>query len=706
MSQRVRLFLVVTSALAAAACSQGQRTAPPPIDGASSSAGSDGSAAVSADSHFTAADVVPGTGGAFGAGGVTETGGGSGGASASGGTGATPDAGADMTGETGGRGGSDAAQDAEADMPSATGGTGGVRDAGADATVATGGSADSGMFDGPDGAVDGGAAAACVPGDTRSCAKAGLLGSCAGGVQRCDTGGVWLACSILPQAKDTCVPGHDDNCNGVPNEGCSCTEGALETCGPASNVGICVRGVSTCTAGKWGPCVGAKYATALDCTSSADNDCDGVPDNVPSMSCPCTVGSSFACDTHPQDGIGTCHAGSQTCIIPGDGSSTVLGPCTGSVGPAKELCDGKDENCDGQVNEAVTCTHVPVQAIAAGAGHTCALLTDGTGRCWGTNSSGQLGDMTKVDQATPVVVSVMDGPGRSTAITAGFIHTCALPQTGGTICWGDDTYGELGDGTSNDGVVQNLSGSVQAIVAGGNHTCAIVSGAVRCWGKGADGQLGFGTPYLNKTTPVPVYTPSPATALALGAGHTCALLQDETVNCWGDNSYGQVGVGTKILAEDSATAVAGISNAIAIAAGDYFSCAVLADNTARCWGYNGKGQLGDGTNDMQFSPTTVLGLNHVTSIAAGTSHTCALITDGTVRCWGDNSMGQVGDGTGINRLNSVAVVGLANVTAISAGGEHTCALLADATVWCWGGMPGQLGSGSEDPTTPSKVLLP
>ena len=176
--------------------------------------------------------------------------------------------------------------------------------------------------------------------------------------------------------------------------------------------------------------------------------------------------------------------------------------------------------------------------------------------------------------------------------------------------------------------------------------------------------------------------------------HTCAILNDGTARCWGANSSGQLGDGTTT---DKAlpTQVSGLSNAISITAGWDHTCALLNDGTVKCWGYNSIGQLGDGTTSNRLTPVSVSGITNATSVAAGGAHTCALLSDGTARCWGWNYYGQLGDGTTTDRSTPVSVSGITNAISIVAGWDHTCALLNDGTVKCWGeNNTGQLGDGT------------
>jgi alpha-tubulin suppressor-like RCC1 family protein len=186
----------------------------------------------------------------------------------------------------------------------------------------------------------------------------------------------------------------------------------------------------------------------------------------------------------------------------------------------------------------------------------------------------------------------------------------------------------------------------------------------------------------------------PAPAIAAGGGDTCARSAAGAVKCWGYNGYGELGDGTTTN-RLVPTTIAGLTGVTAISTGTQHTCAVLAGATVKCWGRNAFGEVGDGTTTNRFVPTAVAGLTGVSAIAAGADHTCTLVAGGTVDCWGDNAFGQVGDGTTTNRSLPTAVAGLSGVSAITAGHFHTCALLATKTVRCWGSNAyGQLGDGT------------
>jgi alpha-tubulin suppressor-like RCC1 family protein len=394
--------------------------------------------------------------------------------------------------------------------------------------------------------------------------------------------------------------------------------------------------------------------------------------------------------------------GSHTCALLSDGTARCWG-----LGLSGQL--GNNTIVSKQLVPVVVSGLSGAVAIAAGGSHTCALLANGTVRCWGLNGDGQLGDNTRSNRLTPVVVSGLTGV---VAITAGFAHTCALLADGSVRCWGANGSGQLGDGTKVDRATPVLVGNLTravAISASHAHTCALrADGTVRCWGSNFSGQIGDNSE-IDRSSPTVVQGLVNAVAISAGTAHTCALLANGTARCWGNNVHGQMGNGTIGGIRLIPVAVASsLGTAVAISAGDAHTCALLADGSAKCWGSDQFGQLGDGVfviDGIGETPTPVLagtGTFTARDIAAGRNHTCAVRANGTVACWGANDSGQIGNGTiGGNRLTPVNVPNLANVVGIAAGDAHTCATLANGTARCWGlNSSGQLGNGtvSNSPT--------
>ncbi|MEX2237781.1 MAG: hypothetical protein WEB00_09630 [Dehalococcoidia bacterium] len=324
----------------------------------------------------------------------------------------------------------------------------------------------------------------------------------------------------------------------------------------------------------------------------------------------------------------------------------------------------------------------------------------GAARAWGYDGVGQLGDGgANTNQPTPVAVS---GLTTVTAVAAGGDHALALLSDGTVRSWGSDGSGQLGNGGTNTNQATPVAvsglGGVTAIAGGNAHSLALLSdGTVRAWGSDVSGQLGDGGTNTNQATPVAVSGLSGVSAIAGGNHHSLALLDDGTVRAWGWDQYGQLGDGGTNTEQPTPVAVSGLSGVTAIAAGDNHSLALVSDGTARVWGADEAGQLGDGgTNTDQTTPVAVSGLTTVTAIAGGDNHSLALLSDGTVRAWGDDFYGQLGNSAAFDDDSStpVAVSGLSGVTAIAAGGFHSLALLSDGSVRAWGyDIFGQLGDG-------------
>lgn len=398
-------------------------------------------------------------------------------------------------------------------------------------------------------------------------------------------------------------------------------------------------------------------------------------------------------------------------------------------------------------------TRGALAALAVGTAHTCAIV-DGGGSggdlyCWGDGGNGRLGQDSTADIGSgPGQVAGLD-PIRlgapAVGVGAGDAHTCALLQGGDVKCWGNNSSGRLGlgDGWSifavgaSPGDMAALppvdlgpGASATALAVGVDHTCVILDGGdVKCWGNNTAGALGLGDTRnrgaadadMGGNLPtVDLGTGRTATAIAAGFRHTCALLDDGSVKCWGLGNSGQLG-------NDMISQIGGSSGqmgdalapvdlgpgryATAISAGSSHTCAILDNGTAKCWGSGRFGRLGtDGTrNQGNSDATTMANLGPIplpgapTQLVAGDSHTCALFSNGQASCWGNGSDGRLGTGSTSNighEPGSMAGLGPIslgrNVRAIAAGGAHTCAALTNGDVKCWGdGRDGRLGLGDE-----------
>ncbi len=436
-------------------------------------------------------------------------------------------------------------------------------------------------------------------------------------------------------------------------------------------------------------------------------------------------------------GATTCLGGACGCADPGlaqCGDACVdVTTDTASCGACGSACPGGSACVGGECS--APSAPASVTKLALGVSNSCALMSDGTVRCAGGGA--RLGEVPAVADrrvpgpAVPGIASAVDigvspyGPGNL---------VCALLGDGTAKCWGS-WWG--GDGTTTPKFTPTfvcgdadcppgtppLSGIAQ-LALGANQSCArLVDGTVRCWGDNRYGTVGDGT---TASRPAPTVVPglSGVVEIASGGYHTCARLSDGTVTCWGDNAHGQLGDGT-LTPRYSPTPVPGLTDVAEISLGDRHTCARLNDGTVRCWGGNSGGQLGVGVRSpvanwepgsftSRSTPTEVPGLAGVAALALGYSFTCARLVDGTAQCWGGN--GSFGTGTtyrgtqwaqpspvcagaeyGCSPANAADPMGgpwLSSVTQLAVGNQSLCALLADGVTRCWGlNNNGMLGVG-------------
>ena len=362
-----------------------------------------------------------------------------------------------------------------------------------------------------------------------------------------------------------------------------------------------------------------------------------------------------------------------------------------------------------------------VVALSGGGRHTCALTEGRSILCWGLNADGQLGDGTNDSSSLPVDVVGLGE--RIAEVSAGLTHTCAVTTTGTARCWGENG-GRLGNGSEEastvpvdvcaDATCSSALNNVASIAAGGFHSCAVLNdGTVLCWGNDEDGQLGDGTT-VDSLTPVVVSGLAEVSAVSLGTSSSCALTNAGAVFCWGSNVEGQIG-------DDRACGmrcplpqlVSGLESAVAqVSVGGLHACALTGLGAVLCWGFNFDGQVGDGTEDnIRIVPTQVFGLEGgVDAVSVGgrfRGHGCALLNSGTLRCWGDNDSGQVGDGSTDDRIAPVVVPELEGVVSIAAGDAHMCAITNGSDILCWGSnSAGQFGDGMTDDSLTPVLVVP
>jgi regulator of chromosome condensation (RCC1) repeat-containing protein/Regulator of Chromosome Condensation (RCC1) repeat protein len=378
--------------------------------------------------------------------------------------------------------------------------------------------------------------------------------------------------------------------------------------------------------------------------------------------------------------------------------------------------------------------------VVAGRHHTCARYEDGSVSCWGKNTTGQLGlgftDPGVVN--APNDVCLLAG---ARLLAAGFEHSCAIVEGGRVQCWGDNTSEQLGRGCevetfgSQPSQVCGMKNIVQisamglSLIATGStssHTCALSSdGGFSCWGGNQRGQLGIGSEPSSVGTPVPVpwnmATRGRPVQIAVGAGHTCVLVDTGEVYCWGDNSYGQLGAGVASSVDDPAVVSplrVELDEVVQIAAGGGHTCAITRQGLVYCWGVNAKYQLGDydptatsSANKDPSLPFLVPGVTDAVEVrpSAG-SHTCARTGDGSVFCWGENENAECGVDPSQARVGPTRVQGLGPASSIATGGNHSCAWVIGEGVKCWGQTKfGQLGNGegsAESMSDPQKEPPP
>jgi alpha-tubulin suppressor-like RCC1 family protein len=378
--------------------------------------------------------------------------------------------------------------------------------------------------------------------------------------------------------------------------------------------------------------------------------------------------------------------------------------------------------------------------VAMGGSHTCALFGNSDVRCWGKNDHGQLGlgntnnlgDDEAITSVSPIKFPVGF---KVKQIAAGFRHTCVLSDVGTVICWGNNLQGQLGYGditkrgntpstTPDQLPVINISTSkVKQIISGSaaSHTCAILENdAVKCWGNNADGQLGLGNENNNGDSPNEVEQNNPIELgtsvikqLSIGENTTCALLQNTKLHCWGSDIFGKLGLNTNgSFGDDFGEApiqqTVPLSSVTAISPGHFHSC-VIVNSKVQCWGASALGQLGYGNTDTNINPKAVGFVNlgtDVKQISTGHDSTCALLINDTVKCWGAGKDGQlgyanernIGDDDSPNNFDAVQInsdLTQGKILQIFSGIDRHCVLLESGNIKCWGINDfGQLGYGN------------
>lgn len=535
----------------------------------------------------------------------------------------------------------------------------------------------------PDDTVDD--VCACVLGSTEPCDEHPGLdgrGSCRAGTRRCTLAEdgrttVWNDCagSVGPAAADSCdVVGDDSNCDRAPNGGCECVDGVTIPCGPTTESGICQRGVSTCIGSAFSECVGAIFPERRNCASTADNDCDGNPDNVVDSACTCAVGASEVCGAHPgRDGNGSCQAGERACVLGQDNATSRFGACEGSVGPAAaDSCNvlGDDSNCDQVENSGCDC--IAGERSTCGAEHgslgvceTRSLQCGSNGR-WPTSASCAAtspeictnnadddcdGEVNEAEDCNTCVEGCFCEEGACAEIVAlemAALTACAMSARGNIWCWGDNRSGQAGlPGFTNEPRPRRLDGvtGARGITLGDSFACAIqLDQTVSCWGNGNVGQLGDNGATTLSFTPVRVLTAAgtPLAGIAkleAGANFACALRgTDGAVLCWGQHVGNGTALGSPIAVEVLVSANVPLLRVADLQVGRI--AALARQGTLwRSWGPS-TGALGKVDTDNGRFATLIDAQpeSGFASVAVEGDIACGLTAAGQAHCWGDDDI--------------------------------------------------------------------
>ena len=392
-------------------------------------------------------------------------------------------------------------------------------------------------------------------------------------------------------------------------------------------------------------------------------------------------------EADPAKGVKACPKGF------GDCDRNPKNGCETQLEPWETECSTCDPACaDGLICRAGVCRDAdPPVKVAAGGEHACALRRSGAIVCWGDNSRGQLGDGTTIGRARPVRVSnIID----AVDLSAGELHSCAVRASGAVTCWGDNSSRQVGHDSGSESPlpapVPGVRDAVQ-VTAGRVHSCALLAnGKATCWGSSESGQLGDGNVDQRSMPPVAVQgTGMQLVQITAASSHTCSLNRQGQVACWGRNDRGQIGDATSSAHRASPVPLRGLTQVTQVAVGESHGCAVRVKGDVFCWG------VSEGAGKDAGKPVAIKGLTNVVQLGAGSRHTCARTSEGEVWCWGSNDQGQLGIGDQPRQLTPARVGLIDDATSIAVGKRHGCALRESHDIVCWGDNgKGQLGDGT------------
>ena len=354
-------------------------------------------------------------------------------------------------------------------------------------------------------------------------------------------------------------------------------------------------------------------------------------------------------------------------------------------------------------SEVAAAATLSFRQVSAGDRHTCGINPNNRAFCWGENTSGQLGDGTNTDHRRPAAVATTL---QFRQVDAAQFGTCALTTDDRLFCWG--TFPGLRNTRP-----QQVGGSLRFrnISASGQHVCAVRRDDERayCWGWNFSGQLGVGDK-TDRSTPTAVAGGRRFRLLAAGLQHTCGVTTADEIFCWGDARWGQMGDDSSPFVDHlTPTRVAGTRRYANLTAGQFHTCAVTIASKAFCWGRGNSGQIGDGNDFHRFLPRAVAGGLTFRRLSAGEQHTCGETTNNRAYCWGADVFGELGDGSASDpALRPTAVVGGLQFAQVSAGAHFTCGRTTTDVGYCWGfNAAGQLGDGTgTHRSTPTPIIGP